>query len=175
MDALAISGMKGKFRLSAVGAVIFLVVAGLLGISGYKTSPSTEINPQPSVSRTIQLHGQTIRVLLADTPETRQIGLGGRDRLAQDEGMLFIFPEDGTYAFWMKDMRFSIDILWLSAPDRLSRDGSATATVVHIAPDVSPDTYPQDFMSTKPARYVLELPAGFVRENNVTIGDIVRL
>lgn len=172
---LLFSGMKGKFGLSVVGAVIFLIVAGLLGISGYKTFPSTEIHPQSSVSRTIQLRGQTVRVLLADTPETRQMGLSGRGRLAQDEGMLFIFSEDGTYAFWMKDMRFSIDILWLSASDRPSRDGSATATVVYIAPDVSPDTYPQGFVSTKLARYVLELPAGFVRENNVTIGDIVRL
>jgi len=79
--------------------------------------------------------------------------------------MLFVFPEDGKYAFWMKDMRFSIDILWLSADGR----------VVYMALNVSPDTYPQVFRPDVPARYVLELPAGYAKAHAVRIGDIVRL
>ncbi len=65
----------------------------------------------------------------------------------------------------MKDMRFSIDILWLSA------DG----VVVHMAQNVSPSTYPQSFVPTKPARYVLEVLAGYAMEHGVAIGDVVRL
>ncbi len=104
-------------------------------------------------------------VSVADTARTRQLGLSGRSRLSADEGMLFVFPEDGKYAFWMKDMRFSIDIIWLSA----------AGSIVHITRSVSPDTYPRTFESDTPARYVLELSAGYVGAHDVKIGDIVRL
>jgi len=108
---------------------------------------------------------QTVRVTIADTPESRERGLSGRDGLASDEGMLFVFPNDEYHMFWMKDMLFSIDIVWLS------RD----KTVVDIAEDVSPDTFPSSFSPRALARYVLELPAGFVEEYTVQIGDEVQL
>ena len=108
---------------------------------------------------------QTVRVTVADTPESRERGLSGRDGLASDEGMLFVFPNDEYHMFWMKDMLFSIDIVWLS------RD----KTVVDIAEDVSPDTFPSSFSPRALARYVLELPAGFVEEYTVQIGDEVQL
>ncbi len=107
---------------------------------------------------------QTVRVTVADTPESRERGLSGRDGLASDEGMLFVFPNDEYHMFWMKDMLFSIDIVWLS------RD----KTVVDIAEDVSPDTFPASFSPRALARYVLELPAGFVEEYTIQIGNEVR-
>src|SRR3989338_1806519 len=79
-----------------------------------------------------------------------QQSLSGRSGLAEGEGMLFVFPQDGKYGFWMKDMRFSIDILWLNA----------SGMVVYMAQNVSPDSFPKSFESDVPARYVLELPAG---------------
>jgi uncharacterized membrane protein (UPF0127 family) len=79
--------------------------------------------------------------------------------------MLFVFPEDGLYSFWMKDMLISIDILWISA------DGE----IVHIVERVSPESYPEHFVSESPARYVLELPAGYVGSRGISVGDIVRL
>ena len=115
--------------------------------------------------RTVELRGQTIRVSIADTPRTHEAGLGGRAGLAPDEGMLFIFREEGKHVFWMKDMSFPIDIVWIASDGR----------VVYLAQNVSPDTYPMSFVSTAPARYVLELPAGFSSEYGVIIGDIVRL
>lgn len=114
---------------------------------------------------TVVLAGETVRVTIADTEAKREQGLSGRQGLAPHEGMLFIFQKDDRYAFWMKDMLFSIDILWLSA------DG----TVVYIAPSVSPDTYPQAFVSSTPARYVLELPAGYAAAHGVKLGDKVQL
>jgi len=78
--------------------------------------------------------------------------------------MLFVFPKDGKYAFWMKDMHFPIDIIWLSA------EGS----VVYMAQNVPPGSFPQTFRPDVLARYVLELPAGYAKEYNVVVGDIVR-
>ena len=109
----------------------------------------------------LTLGANTVFVSVADTEQKRELGLGGRSGLASNEGMLFIFPKEGTYGFWMKDMRFPVDILWLS------NDG----TVIYIQEKVSPDTYPHVFTPGKKARYVLELPAGYSTEHHILVGD----
>lgn len=109
--------------------------------------------------------GTSVKILLADTPQKRTQGLSGRESLAHDEGMLFVFPEEDVYSFWMKDMRFSIDILWLNS----------AGEVVHVVENASPESYPASFTPEKAATYVLELPAGFARLNNVVVGSVVTL
>jgi len=116
-------------------------------------------------SRTIQISGEDVKVSVANTLEARRMGLSGRNELGKHDGMLFVFDTAARYGFWMKDMRFPIDILWLSD------DGK----VLEMRENVRPATYPEVFTSNVPARYVLELPAWFVRDNNVAIGDIVKL
>lgn len=101
-----------------------------------------------------------MRVEIADTPDERAQGLSGTTELADDEGMLFVFDTEGTYGFWMHDMLISIDIIWVAS------DGS----VVHIEHSLSPDTYPQTFTPPLPARYVLEVPAGFALEHEIGVG-----
>lgn len=114
--------------------------------------------------KSVTLNGQTIRVTVADTPETRDQGLSGRESIAPDQGMFFVFPEAGYYSFWMKDMLFPIDILWLSYDGR----------VVYIVENATPESYPNTFTSSDvPARYVLELSAGFVKQYTVNLGDKV--
>lgn len=162
--------MKRVLITVALAAIFLFVAIESLRIH---SSPTSKIPAQVQGLRIIELKGQTIRVSVADNERTREQGLSGRQGLAADEGMLFVFPRDGTYAFWMKDMRFPIDILWLSASDRPSRDGSAEATVVYMAQNVSPDTYPENFMPDTSARYVLELPAGYAGAHTVEIGDRV--
>ena len=75
--------------------------------------------------------------------------------------MLFIFERDGQVAIWMKEMRFSLDVIWIS------RYGS----VVHVEREVHPDSYPKQFVPEKPARYVLEVSAG--AGAGVSVGDPV--
>ena len=109
---------------------------------------------------TITIGDAALRVEIADTPDRRRAGLSGRAALAEGEGMLFIFEEEGEHAMWMKDMYTSIDIIWITAEGR----------VVHIADTVTPDTYPTIFTSPTPARYVLEVPAGYT-QGKIQIGD----
>ena len=154
-----------RYLASALALAAVLVIAGLIFIRLDSFLAPSSNDPAGSASPTVQVGGKTVRVTVADTPETRQKGLGGRNSLAPDEGMLFIFPQDGEYGFWMKDMKFPIDILWLSSARR----------VVYMAQSVSPDTYPQTFTPTMPARYVLELPAGYAKAYTVDVGDEVRL
>jgi uncharacterized membrane protein (UPF0127 family) len=173
----------GKYA-AWVAAAIIVVVLGVLSY-GYAQpqvpAPSEAIvatSTQPAVSTStpvskpaptsaqayvpqVILGGQTIDVTLAQTPAQQARGLGDRASLGSHEGMLFIFPSDGYESFWMKDMEFSIDMIWLSD------DG----TVVYIQPNVSPSTYPNSFTPTEPARYVLELPANFAATYGITIGS----
>lgn len=114
-----------------------------------------------SQTHVISLGDVTLNVTIADTPEARTQGLSGQSGLVEGTGMLFVFPEDGLYAFWMKDMRFSIDILWIS------HEGE----VVHAERDVAPETYPEAFQPTLPVRYVLEVPAGFSQQHNISVGS----
>lgn len=83
----------------------------------------------------------------------RQRGLSGRTALAADQAMLFVFPAGEANCFWMKDMNFSIDMIWLDI----------TKQVTHIAHNVSPDTYPQSFCPKKASTYVLEVPVALAR------------
>lgn len=93
--------------------------------------------------------------------EEQERGLGGLDSLPTDQGMLFSFKESDLYAFWMKDMRFPIDIIWVGA----------NLVVVDIAKDVPPGSYPAIFRPRAPALSVLELNAGSAERYGVNIGD----
>lgn len=59
------------------------------------------------------INGEHYTLEVADTEEKRMLGLGKRDTLCDDCGMLFVFEKPGKYGFWMKDMHFHIDILWV--------------------------------------------------------------
>lgn len=101
---------------------------------------------------------------IADTPEKRKQGLSGKESLPPNHAMLFVFPAEGVYGIWMKDMNFPIDILWLD-PDK---------KVISIKENVSPETYPEVFYPEKGALYVIEVNAGKVDEALVGVGDEVR-
>lgn len=103
--------------------------------------------------------------IVVDNSSLRELGLGNRDSLSENSIMLFIFDYPSRYAFWMKGMRFNIDIIWLDESYR----------VVHIEENLSPNTYPQAFSPEKEAKYVIEGNAFFARKNNIKIGDRVLL
>lgn len=117
----------------------------------------------------IQIGNATVAVDIADTEVLREQGLSGRTGLAEGTGMLFVFDTDGVWGIWMKDMRFAIDIVWVDA----------TGTVITVAANVSPSTYlktpPGVFFPDRPARYVIELPAGFTTTHEVAVGAKVVL
>ncbi len=116
-------------------------------------------------TKTIHLGDADVVVEVASTPDAEQRGLSGRPSLPEGRGMLFDMGSDSEWGFWMKDMAFAIDIVWLA------KDGR----VVYIASNVSPSTYPEVFKPDAPARYVLELPAGYTAAAGVGVGDKIVL
>ena len=110
---------------------------------------------------TISLRGITISVEIADTQDERTQGLSGRKELLKNNGMLFVFDHPDRYSFWMKEMRFPIDIIWLDE----------NFSVIMIAESIPPESFPKSFTPDAPALYVLEVPAGFSEENHLVEGD----
>ena len=88
----------------------------------------------------------------------------GRDSLGADSGMLFVFPEDGVYRFWMKETRIPLDIIWLNSSRKvtfISRDTPPCPVMRVECPVYGPET---------PARYVLELNARRAQELGIREG-----
>lgn len=110
---------------------------------------------------TVYIGQKQLKTLIVTTDKDRAQGLSGRQSLAPYDAMLFVFDTPAPYGFWMKDMLFSIDIIWLDSFKK----------VVHVKEDARPESYPEIFTPETSAKYVLEVPAGFARENNVKIGS----
>jgi uncharacterized membrane protein (UPF0127 family) len=91
----------------------------------------------------------------------RQKGLSGRPFIKNNQAMLFVFQESDIYCFWMKDMHFPIDIIWVDS----NKD------IVGIAEKLSPSSYPKTFCSPKPVQYVFEVSAGQVSAAGVRPGQ----
>ncbi len=106
---------------------------------------------------------------VAATGPERAQGLSGRAQLPPGTGMLFIYDEAGIYAFWMVDMQFPLDFVWI---------GPGCA-VVDLTPNVPPPLPNQArgdlprYRPSEPARYVLEINAGEIAKIGITIGDPV--
>ena len=139
-------------------SLILLLGVGFLIFKGI--SPRAMVD-SPYLQRDLTVGGEQVRVDIADTQLLRERGLSGRTGLAARTGMLFVFPADGHYAFWMKGMRFSIDMVWLAS----------NGTVVGYLENVAPESYPKSFGPEGMARYVLELPAGYTIAHGVKVGD----
>ena len=107
---------------------------------------------------------------IASTAEEKRLGLSGREGLAPNSGMLFLYETGRPYQFWMKDMLFAIDIVWI-APD---------CTVGDITHDLqppragAPDSEVPRASPSVEAAHVLEIEAGASRELGIEIGDAVR-
>lgn len=104
--------------------------------------------------------GVSLKLDYATTEATREKGLGGRESIPSDYGMLFVFSRDDRYGFWMKDTLVPLDMFWLDAQGQ----------VVSIAQNVATSSFPSVFYPSAPARYVLETIAGFAQEHNIATG-----
>ena len=111
----------------------------------------------------VELKGHTFSIEVADTDAAREHGLMDRTEMAADHGMLFVFNDDAPRAFWMKNTKIPLDMLYFDADRRL-------VSVQHNVPPCTADPCPA-YSSGAPARYVLELNGGEAKKIGVTAGD----
>jgi len=149
--------------------VLLLVAAGvLLGVGIFLALGEEDVDGPPPEAA-VEIGGATVRADVADDEASRRRGLAGRAGLDDDEGMLFLLPDDSP-AFWMKGMRFPIDIVWID-------DGR----VVDVTADVPPPRESEShtalptYSPGRPANRALEVNAGWAARHGVTRGDVVRV
>lgn len=118
------------------------------------------------LKKELRLGQETILVEVAQTPKQIQQGLSHRAHLDADSGMLFILPKKHQARFWMKDMNFPLDLVWLDQNHIVGFD-------LNLPPEGS---QPQHiYSSPKAVDMVLELPAGYVKYHQLKIGDTIKL
>ena len=129
------------------------------------TAPATTVGTVKPDSPYVEINGVEIPVEIAQTQAEVEKGLSGRASLDSKRGMLFIFSQPDYYRFWMPDMNFPIDIIWIRE-DR----------IVGISTDVSNEfdpAKPKFYTPSQPADKVLEVNAGFTVGNNIKVGDSI--
>jgi uncharacterized protein len=105
---------------------------------------------------------------LAITPQAQERGLMYREKLGDDEGMLFVFREDAPRTFWMKNTYVSLDIVFLDADMKVRN-------IFHRVPRSYPDTPESEVARVSaPAMYVLELAAGRARKAGLRPGSVIK-
>jgi hypothetical protein len=118
---------------------------------------------------TVTIGETTLQVLVANTDASRVKGLSDRKDFGNYGGMIFIFPQADYYTFVMRDMLFPLDIVWINGK-----------TIVDIKERLPPEAGREEseltrYSSVSTADKAIELPAGFVEQRGVKIGDIVQL
>jgi uncharacterized protein len=129
-------------------------------------APAAAAVPDDNAPRVTFKDGFPVKVEIAADDENRAQGLMYRDHLADDRGMIFVFPEVGEYAFWMKNTIIPLDMIWIDESRK----------VVHVTPDVPPcqaDPCPSYPPGAK-AKYVLEVAAGVAAKHHVAAGDLLK-
>lgn len=112
---------------------------------------------------------KTFSLEVADSPEERQLGLGGRDGLEEGHAMLFVWPEEQVVAMWMKDVPFDLDALFI--------DEELNIVAIH-AMKAQPGASLGDlvrYISVEPVKYVLEIAGGLAEKWSIEPGMSVRL
>ncbi len=157
--------MKKIFWLSPIILILFLASACAKPGS---SSPAPTPTPTSSYNQPMQVGPKQIQVQIASTEQTRAQGLSGRSQLTDDQGMLFTFGQSVMPAFWMKQMNFGLDFIWISQNK-----------IIGITLDVPP---PQTATSTLPLYYppsavdsVLEVNAGWSQRYGLEVGDVAKL
>jgi uncharacterized membrane protein (UPF0127 family) len=104
-------------RLGALGTLIVLAIAGCTGVD----APADATPQGPRIEFTTERGVVTVKVEVVSTPETRQKGLMGRSSLDDDAGMLFVWPEDASSSFHMKDTLIPLSIAFIAADGTVLR------------------------------------------------------
>ena len=128
------------------------------------------VETEPPIGPVVTVGRVPFRVELAITSQERIQGLSGHPPIASDEGMLFVFEKAQKYSFWMKEMLFPLDMIWIDAE----------CTVVHITRNAPPQAPGQSladlprYVPPVPVPYILEINAGEAESVAVTVGSPAR-
>lgn len=139
--------MGSERRMRPLPGLLLIILALLAGCTSYLT-----------------IGEERIAVEIADTPQERQQGLMGRTLLFDGQGMLFVFDTPDYYSFWMRNVNFPLDIIFISA-------NSTIIGIREADPCFSENCLL--YVPAQPALYVLEVPQGYSAAHDITEGMTV--
>jgi uncharacterized protein len=142
------------------------IAAVIIGVVGMLSIPKDVKLEQTEFPRgLVKIDDVLLQVQIADTKPLQTRGLMFQEKLPYDQGMLFVFEDEGVRSMWMLNMQFALDVIWIDA----------NGNVVHIEKDTQPCKSALETMTCtftngneKHAKYVLEVTAGFVDKFNIT-------
>lgn len=149
-------------------ALLALALLALSGCSGSDEAPS---------SVTVQIKDRSFTLDVAADPDSREKGLGGREVIPPDGGMIFIFPRPEMQRFWMRDCLSDIDLIFM--------DARGFVTAVHrmtVEPPRAPDESETEYLdrltgysSNHAAQFAIELAPGMLDELGIGFQDRIEL
>lgn len=169
-------------QMRAHRLVIFLVAAGAVSIASFtllaSASPESASGENSSIAVTnevsynnttiVTINGRQLVADLAITPDQQILGLSVKDSLAEDEAMLFIFGSEGRQPFWMHNMKFPIDIMWIDSNQNIVH-------IEHSLPPCEPGSACPSYSPDADSLYVLETVAGYAASHGIAVGTHVEI
>lgn len=156
-----------KFAFQSIALLIIIFAA----LAFYSSKiPINFFLPTQLPTGEVFVNGVTLKVEVADTQQARNKGLGGRESLASDSGMLFVFEKVDKYPFWMKGLKFPLDFIWI-------RNDTIVDFLENIQPP-KPDQTDQSLTIYGPkvaVNKVLEVSAGTIGRLNIKLGDKIKV
>ena len=141
--------------------VKWLLAALVLTLAGFLFWPKNKLGTQLKVGQT------TVAVEIRGDDAGRALGLSGRDGLGNDEGVLFVFDQPAVHEFWMKDMNFPLDFIWINNGRVVDLHERVLVSEAGLPP--------MTVRPKKPVNWVLEVNSGWVEQHQVKIGDPVKM
>jgi uncharacterized protein len=149
--------------MNKFSAFLIFFVLVVITFSVFNVKDSLPIQGTQEINA--KINETDIKLEVASNPVTRAKGLSNRTSISENKGMIFVFLETDIYGFWMKDMNFPIDIIWVNENQK----------VIGIEKNISPNTYPTSYYPQNPVKYVIETAGGFSDRHNLKVGDPVFL
>lgn len=151
-----------KFLIQSVLLLVLIFIGVAIFIGKISSFPFL---PQQAKFVVVTVNEAKLKVEIADTQPKRSKGLGGRTSLAEGEGMLFIFPKEDKYPFWMKGVSFSLDFIWIKEDKVVDLLENVPAVAGQKDADLP------IYVPKEPVDKILEVNAGTISKLKIKIGD----
>lgn len=144
-------------------AILLILALGIVFVQNYIKTKSFSLLKK---SATATIGNHTFTLSIARSQKEKEVGLSETKLLSENQGMIFIFDKPDYYSFWMKNMKFPIDIIYIN--------NDAIVTIIKNAQIIKPQDNPTVYFSTQPADKVLEIQAGLSEKYKFKEGDRVK-
>lgn len=163
-----------KFWIQIISLLIVIFAALFVSFNPQILNGNFNLNWQnissPVLKKQLIVKNVIIDVEIVDNEEKRKVGLRGREKLPWNEGMLFVFPEEKKYRFWMKGMNFPLDFIFIN--------NGKVVDVLKTVPNPDPSQKDETlsiYEPIVPIGMMLEVNAGFVDQYGIVVGDNISL